>query len=159
MLIVESSVLPTPDHHSFYQYIYRSSLSRYARVAIVYLALFFLRPMGHGSSHARSRSTQSRAMIKSSQNVHYIEQSNLWVGKAILSSIFLASHGPWLIACTEQEHAVARDDQIESECALYRTIKFVGGESQGMRARARMRIAHYRVMYNSAFFVCFWNRG
>ena len=71
-----------PDHHSFYQYIYRSSLSRCARVAIVYLALFFLRPMGHGSSHARSRSTQSRAMIKSSQNVHYIEQSNLWVGKA-----------------------------------------------------------------------------
>ena len=90
-----------PDHHSFYQYIYRStcSLSRYARVAIVYLALF-LRPMGHGSSHARSRSTQLRAMIKSGQNVHYIEQSNLWVGKA-----------------------------------------------QGMCARARMRIAHYRVMY------------
>ena len=70
-----------PDHHSFYQYIYRSSLSSYARVAIVYLALFFLRPMGHGSSHARSRSTQLRAMIKSSQNVHYIELSNLWVGK------------------------------------------------------------------------------
>ena len=46
-----------PDHHSFYQYIYRSSLSSYARVAIVYLALFFLHPMGHGSSHARSRST------------------------------------------------------------------------------------------------------
>ena len=43
------------------------------------------------------------------------------------------------------------DDQIESECALYRTIKFVGGESS---RRARMRIAHYRVMYNSAFFVC-----
>ena len=101
-----------PDHHSFYQYIYRSSLSTYARVAIVYLALFFLRPMGHGSSHARSRSTQLRTMIKSSQNVHYIELSNLWVGKA-----------------------------------------------QGVRAHARMRIAHYRVMYNSAFFVCFWNLG
>ena len=70
-----------PDHHSFYQYIhvYRSSLSSYARVAIVYLAIFFLRPMGHGSSHARSRSTQLRTMIESSQNVHYIELSNLWV--------------------------------------------------------------------------------
>ena len=103
-----------PDHHSFYQYIYRSSLSSYARVAIVYLALFFLRPMGHASSHARSRSTQLRAMIKSSQNVHYIELSNLWVGKL---------------------------------------------KAFDVRARARMRIAHYRVMYNSAFFVCFWNRG
>ena len=71
-----------PDHHSFYQYIYRSSLFSYARVAIVYLALFFLHPMGHGSSHARSRSTQLRAMIESSQNVDYIELSNLWVGKA-----------------------------------------------------------------------------
>ena len=73
-----------PDHHSFYQYIYRSSLSSYVRVAIVYLhvALFFLRPMGHGSSHARSRSTQLHAMIKSSENVHYIELSNLWVGKS-----------------------------------------------------------------------------
>ena len=88
---------PTTTHSTS---IYRSSLSRYARVAIVYLARFFLRPMGHGSSHARSRSTQLRAMIKSSQNVHYIEQSNLWVGKA-----------------------------------------------QGMCARARMRTAHYRVMY------------
>ena len=79
-----------PDHHSFYQYIYRSSLSSYARVAIVYLQC---------------------------------------------SSIFLASHGPWLIACTEQEHVAARDDRIESECALYRTIKFVGGESsRGARA-------------------------
>ena len=48
---------------------------------------------------------------------------------SVLSSIFLESHGPWLIACTEQEHTVARDDQIRSECALYRTIKFVGGES------------------------------
>ena len=91
-----------PDHHSFYQYIYISSLSSYARVAIVYVAIFFLRPMGHGSSHARSRSTQLRAMIESSENVHYIELSNLWVGKA-----------------------------------------------QGVRARARMRIAHYTVMYNN----------
>ena len=75
---------PLPDHHSFYQYIYRSSLSSYARVAIVYLhvAIFFSRPMGHGSSHARSRSTQLHAMIESSENVNYIEPSNLWVGKA-----------------------------------------------------------------------------
>ena len=96
-----------PDHHSFYQYIYRSSLSSYARVAIVYLAIFFLRPMGHCSSHARSRGTRLRAMIESSENVHYIELSNLWVGKA-----------------------------------------------QGMHVRvharmriARMRIAHYKVIY------------
>ena len=71
-----------PDHHSFYQYIYRSSLSSYARVAIVYLALFLLRPLGNGSSHARSRSTRLRTMIESSENVHYIELSNLWVGKS-----------------------------------------------------------------------------
>ena len=58
-----------PDHHSFFQYIYRSSLSSYARVAIVYLHVAII--------------------------------------------IFLASHGPWLIARTEQEHAVARDDRIE----------------------------------------------
>ena len=51
------------------------------QVAIVYLAIFFLRPMGHGSSRARSRSTQLRTMIESSENVHYIKLSNLWVGK------------------------------------------------------------------------------
>ena len=82
---------PTTTHSTsihVHVHVYRSSLSMYARVAIVYL-----------------------------------------------SSIFFASHGPWLIACTEQEHAVARDDQIESECALYRTIKFVGGESSRL-ARA-----------------------
>ena len=71
-----------PDHHSFYRYIYRSSLSSYARVTIVHLAIFFLRPIGHGSSNARSRSSRLRAMIESSENVHYIELSNLWVGKA-----------------------------------------------------------------------------
>ena len=71
-----------PNHHSFYRYIYRSSLSSYVRVAIVHLAIFFLRPIGHGSSHARSRSTRLHAMIESSENVHYIELSNLWVGKA-----------------------------------------------------------------------------
>ena len=60
------------DHHPFYQYIQiYCSLSSYARVAIVYLTIFFLHPMG--SSHARSRSTQLRAMIESSQNVHEIE--------------------------------------------------------------------------------------
>ena len=81
-----------PDHHPFYQYIYRSSLSRYARVALALLA-------SHGP-WLIACTEQELAMIKSSQNVHYIEQSNLWVGKA-----------------------------------------------QGMCARARMRIAHYRVMY------------
>ena len=65
-----------------YIQIYVVSPAMHARVAIVYLAIFFLRPMGHGSSHARSRSTQLRAMIESSENVHYIELSNLWVGKA-----------------------------------------------------------------------------
>ena len=52
-----------------------------------------------------------------------------------------------MLPCTEQEHTVARDDRIESECALYRTIKFVGGargklKALGVRARVHMRIAH-----------------
>ena len=100
--------------HSTSIYTDLRSLFSYARVTIVYLAIFFLRPslvprlslrfsfgrvkghtwnycaeggrawergylrpMGHGSSHARSRSTQLRAMIESSENVHYIEPSNL----------------------------------------------------------------------------------
>ena len=60
---------------SFYQYIYRSNLSSYVRVAIVYLAIFFSRPTEQ--EHA-----VARAMIESSENVHYIELSNLWVGTA-----------------------------------------------------------------------------
>ena len=97
-----------PDHHSFYQYMNRSSLSSYAWVVIVYL-------------HVRSY-------------------------------IFLASHGPWLIVCTEQEHIAACNDRMESECALYRTIKFVGGESS-RRAHA---CAHaYCALYGDVQFRVF----
>ena len=43
-----------------------------------------------------------------------------------------------------------RDVTYTCTCTCtYRTIKFVGGE---ISKRARMRIAHYTVMYNSAFF-------
>ena len=47
-------------------------------------------------------------------------------------------------------HSYACAMNESSENVNYRTIKFVGGESS---RRVRMRIAHYRVMYNSVFFV------
>ena len=124
-----------PDHHSFYQYIYRSSLSSYARVAIVYLhvAIFFLRPMGHGSSHARSRSTRLRAMIESSENVHNIELSN-WVGRGKLK------------ACARVRACVLR---IQDFLFIFFMQNFF------LTCTSRQ---HYTVMYNSAFFVYFWNR-
>ena len=43
---------------------------------LLYLALFHA---SHGSSHARSTTA---SCDESSQNVHYIELLNLWVGQA-----------------------------------------------------------------------------
>ena len=39
---------------------------------------------------------------------------------------------------------VAHDDRIESECALYRTIKFVGGARGKLKACARVRMCIIR---------------
>ena len=102
---------------------------------IVYLAIFFLRPMGHGSSHARSRSTRLRAMIESSENVHYIELSNLWVGRGKLK------------ACARVR-----------ACVLCIQVFYLNFFYAKLFLTCTSR-QHYTVMYNSAFFVCFWNRG